>query len=259
MYKKYLKYKNKYLELKVLYGGSPTRYTLLGYYTTKLKGKGVREPKIYGSGDFTHYEREITVYHMCCESKEGKIEIILYDSQEDGDVRVFTYGHIKIKKVDAFKPLEYVPINPESFITLDIDRPFTDYKCMFFDFSSEGIGGDKHNGYVIIRNNLFKKYVAHVPEPEPTPVLEPVLEPVSTKYGFQYLHQQRTYTTFYSLENEKIIQNAIDKNERSVTVIHTTLKGVNTGNKVQHVINLLTNRVASQSRAEHTFIRPSTP
>ena len=208
------------------------RYKLLGYYTTKLKGKGVNDPEDLGGGayEFTHYERDITVYHMCCESKEGKIEIILYDSQEDGDVRVFTYGHIKIKKVDAFKPLEYVPINPESFITLDIDRPFTDYKCMFFDFSSEGIGGEQHNGYVHIRNDLFKKYDTHVPEPTPTPVLEPVLEPepkpepVSTKYGFQYYHhQQRTYTTFYSLENEKIIQDAIDKNVPSVTVIHTTL------------------------------------
>ena len=90
------------------------------------------------------------------------------------------------------------------------------------------------------------------------PVSMPVSMPedVSKKYGFKYLHQQREYKTYYSLENECIIQQAIEEERPSVQVSHIVLKGVNQGNKLTHNINLQTNTIENKdTRAVYLFMR----
>jgi hypothetical protein len=249
---KYLKYKIKYFELKNMIGGNPKTYKLLGYYTNKDKDVGWNEPKDSGEGEFifTTYDRECTIYIMCCvniEDINDKIEIRLWDTEEEGDVRVYTYGHINIKIVDNFeKPLEYVPKKEESYITLDIDRPFVDYKCIFFDISVNGGNGDKHNGFVHIHSEQFRKNDDLMPVSMSASMPVSMPEDVSKKYGFKYLHQRREYKTYYSLENECIIQQAIEEERPSVQVSHIVLKGVNQGNKLTHNINLQTNTIENK-------------
>jgi hypothetical protein len=274
---KYLKYKNKYFELKNMIGGNPKTYKLLGYYTNKDKDVGWNEPKDSGEGEFkfTTYERQCTIYIMCCvniEDINDKIEIRLWDTEEEGNVRVFTYGHINIKIVDNFeKPLEYVPKKEESYITLDIDRPIVDFKCIFFDISVNGGNGYMHNGFVHIRREQFRQNDDSMPvsmsasmpvsmpasmsASMPASMSASMPEHVSKKYGFKYLQQQREYTTYYSLENECIIQQAIEEKRQSVQVSHIVLKGVNKGNKLTHNINLQTNTIENKdTRGVYSFI-----
>jgi len=267
---KYKKYKAKYLELKILYGGEEKKYKILGFYTENDN----RIAYEFISWDkFIEIEKTFTITYICCECSLDKTKILirLSNSESPGSDRIEYNADMSIYVVSEFTHrFSHIPRNPQASIIIDKDIDFRhgDYSCQFFKFSHRGKGYDEEGNYEIkkeefkinpIQEPPLSLHLAKVPEPPLSLHLAKVPEypfsprPSDKIWGFEYQHKfvkkgkPKSDRIFYSDENQINIQNAIILDLPSIRINHIDLTGQYEGKSFIHHIDLKNNIVYNET------------
>jgi hypothetical protein len=248
---KYKKYKTKYLELKILYGGEEKEYKILGYYVEKNLCKAYEQ---LDWGKFKDIKKLFYIIYICCECPLDKTKIIikLSDSECAGGDRIETAAYMSITTVSEFTNwFSHIPINPLASIRIDKDKRYEEYSCEFFKFTYRG---DDHydEGFYNIKMSEFKQN----PIPEPTfslPELQVELPESPIIWGFEYQHQfvkkgnPTSDRIFYSDENQKNIQKAKFLCLPFIEINHIGLTGKYKDKSSIHHIDLKNNTVHNKT------------